>query len=317
MNHEKLNKILTTVMTIVILLVACLIFIFGFGTLQSANAALDEYTLNEKIDIEATPETATLETATSEDATSEDIDDTEIDSIEHFNTLNVYEDSGVLKIKDSTVKLTSSDGKKVELDVKIPTADYTGTEPCTIQYQDTLDGCVLAGVINVKLDNEETINYGVGRFTTEDGSEVVTGRKVLEDDLSIQATAVSNDEYSGERLQKIIKYLVDSAEVVDDTSNVAINICGMTVKDPANTSIILTKDILEVNTNGTKVYVSPYNTSLTGSGLDKSMKIGEVTLKYGDLKDSATGYMPFVVNNDYGDVKVSAQSSDVLNSLFS
>lgn len=312
MNHEKFSKVLTTAVSVVVIVIACIIFAFGFGTITSADAALDEYTLNEKIDIKATPESATAETATGEDASS---DTATADAVEHFNTMNIYETSGVLKIKDSTLKLTSSDGKKVLIDVTIPTADYTSTEPCTVQYQDTLDGCVLAGVVNVKLDNEVTINYGVGRFTTEDGSEVVTGRKVLDDGLSIQATAVSNSEYSGERLQKIIKYLVDSAEVVDD-SNVAINVCGMSVKDPANTSIVLTKDILEVNTSGTKVYVSPYNTSLTGSGIDKSMKIGGVTLKYGDLKDSATGYMPFIINNDYGNVKVSAQSSDALNGLF-
>lgn len=173
----------------------------------------------------------------------------------------------------------------------------------------------MASVINVSIKENSGTGYGVGRFTTEDGSEVVTGRKKLDETYCIQATAVSNEEYSGERLQTIIENLINSAEIVD-SAKVTMNVLGMNVKNPESVSVRMTRDILELDNGQVKVYVSPYNKSLTGAGLDKSFKIGETSLKYGNLKDSATGYMPFMVNGNYGNVKISAVSSDDLNSLF-
>lgn len=176
----------------------------------------------------------------------------------------------------------------------------------------------MASVINVSIKENSGTGYGVGRFTTEDGSEVVTGRKKPDETHCIQATAVSNEEYSGERLQTVIENLINSAEIVDiaKVTKVTMNVLGMNVKNPESVSVRMTKDILELDNGQVKIYVSPYNKSLTGAGLDKSFKIGETSLKYGNLKDSATGYMPFMVNGNYGNVKISAVSSDDLNSLF-
>lgn len=289
---------------------------YCYSVSSEYDKTLNDYKYSENIEIysDGTGGVATAETA----ETAGVNENTEATAeVTHFNSLTVVESNGAIKIKDSTLKLKTSDDKIVLIDAQIK-SDSGESENFTAQYDETLDGCVLASVINVSIKENSGTGYGVGRFTTEDGSEVVTGRKKLDETHCIQATAVSNEEYSGKRLQTIIENLINSAEIVDSAkvTKVTMNVLGMNVKNPESVSVRMTKDILELDNGQVKIYVSPYNKSLTGAGLDKSFKIGETSLKYGNLKDSATGYMPFMVNGNYGNVKISAVSSDDLNSLF-
>ena len=309
----KKSNIIVAVACAALLITAPVMTCYCYSVSSEYDKALNDYKYSENIEIysDRTGGVATAETA----ETAGVNENTEATAeVTHFNSLNVVESNGAIKIKDSTLKLKTSDDKIVLIDAQIK-SDSGESENFTAQYDETLDGCVLASVINVSIKENSGTGYGVGRFTTEDGSEVVTGRKKLDETHCIQATAVSNEEYSGERLQTIIENLINSAEIVD-SAKVTMNVLGMNVKNPESVSVRMTKDILELDKGQVKVYVSPYNKSLTGAGLDKSFKIGETSLKYGNLKDSATGYMPFMVNGNYGNVKISAVSSDDLNSLF-
>lgn len=312
----KKSNIIAAVACAALLITVPVTTCYCYSVSSEYDKTLNDYKYSENIEIysDETGGVATAETAETA-GVSENTEATA--EVTHFNSLNVVESNGVIKIKDSTLKLKTSDDKIVLIDAQIK-SDSGESENFTAQYDETLDGCVLASVINVSIKENSGTGYGVGRFTTEDSSEVVTGRKKLDENHCIQATAVSNEEYSGERLQTIIENLINSAEIVDSAkvTKVTMNILGMNVKNPESVSVRMTKDILELDNGQVKVYVSPYNKSLTGAGLDKSFKIGETSLKYGNLKDSATGYMPFMVNGNYGNVKISAVSSDDLNSLF-
>lgn len=312
----KKSNIIAAVAYAALLITVPVTTCYCYSVSSEYDKTLNDYKYSENIEIysDGTGGIATAETA----ETAGVNENTEATAeVTHFNSLNVVESNGAIKIKDSTLKLKTSDGKIVLIDAQIK-SDSGESENFTAQYDETLDGCVLASVINVSIKENSGTGYGVGRFTTEDGSEVVTGRKKLDETHCIQATAVSNEEYSGERLQTIIENLINSAEIVDSAkvTKVTMNVLGMNVKNPESVSVRMTKDILELDNGQVKVYVSPYNKSLTGAGLDKSFKIGETSLKYGNLKDSATGYMPFMVNGNYGNIKISAVSSDDLNSLF-
>ena len=312
----KKSNIIAAVACAALLITVPVTTCYCYSVSSEYDKTLNDYKYSENIEIysDGTDGIATAETAETA-GVSENTEATA--EVTHFNSLNVVESNGVIKIKDSTLKLKTSDDKIVLIDVQIK-SDSGESENFTAQYDETLDGCVLASVINVSIKENSGTGYGVGRFTTEDGSEVVTGRKKLDETHCIQATAVSNEEYSGERLQTIIENLINSAEIVDSAkvTMVTMNVLGMNVKNPESVSVRMTRDILELDNGQVKVYVSPYNKSLTGAGLDKSFKIGETSLKYGNLKDSTTGYMPFMVNGNYGNVKISAVSSDDLNSLF-
>ena len=309
----KKSNIIAAVACAALLITVPVTTCYCYSVSSEYDKTLSDYKYSENIEIysDGTGGVATAETAETA-GVSENTEATA--EVTHFNSLNVVESGGAIRIKDSTLKLKTSDDKIVLIDAQIK-SDSGESENFTAQYDETLDGCVLASVINVSIKENSGTGYGVGRFTTEDGSEVVTGRKKLDETHCIQATAVSNEEYSGERLQTIIENLINSAEIVD-SAKVTMNVLGMNVKNPESVSVRMTRDILELDNGQVKVYVSPYNKSLTGAGLDKSFKIGETSLKYGNLKDSATGYMPFMVNGDYGNVKISAVSSDDLNSLF-
>lgn len=309
----KKSNIIAAVACAALLITVPVTTCYCYSVSSEYDKTLNDYKYSENIEIysDGTGGVATAETAETAEV-SENAEETA--EVTHFNSLNVVESGGAIRIKDSTLKLKTSDDKIVLIDAQIK-SDSGESENFTAQYDETLDGCVLASVINVSIKENSGTGYGVGRFTTEDGSEVVTGRKKLDETHCIQATAVSNEEYSGERLQTIIENLINSAEIVD-SAKITMNVLGMNVKNPESVSVRMTRDILELDNGQVKVYVSPYNKSLTGAGLDKSFKIGETSLKYGNLKDSATGYMPFMVNGNYGNVKISAVSSDDLNSLF-
>lgn len=312
----KKSNIIAAVACAALLITVPVTTCYCYSVSSEYDKTLNDYKYSENIEIysDGTGGIATAETAETA-GVNESTEDTA--EVTHFNSLNIVESNGAIKIKDSTLKLKTSDDKIVLIDAQIK-SDSGESENFTAQYDETLDGCVLASVINVSIKENSGTGYGVGRFTTEDGSEVVTGRKKLDETHCIQATAVSNEEYSGERLQTIIENLINYAEIVDSAkvTMVTMNVLGMNVKNPESVNVRMTKDILELDNGQVKVYVSPYNKSLTGAGLDKSFKIGETILKYGNLKDSATGYMPFMVNGNYGNVKISAVSSDELNNLF-
>lgn len=80
-------------------------------------------------------------------------------------------------------------------------------------------------------------------------------------------------------------------------------------------NFILTSRVAEIENNetGDIVYCSPYSKGLTGSGLDKTVTIGDKSLKYGNISDSNTGYMPFILDSN---IKIAAKSSDSLKAIF-
>lgn len=80
-------------------------------------------------------------------------------------------------------------------------------------------------------------------------------------------------------------------------------------------NFILTSRVAEIENSetGDIVYCSPYSKGLTGSGLDKTVTIGDKSLKYGNISDSNTGYMPFILDSN---IKIAAKSSDSLKAIF-
>ena len=80
-------------------------------------------------------------------------------------------------------------------------------------------------------------------------------------------------------------------------------------------NFILTSRVAEIENSetGDIVYCSPYSKGLTESGLDKTVTIGEKSLKYGNISDSNTGYMPFILDSN---IKIAAKSSDSLKAIF-
>ena len=91
----------------------------------------------------------------------------------------------------------------------------------------------------------------------------------------------------------------------------------MTVKSKLEdmSNFILTSRVAEIENSetGDIVYCSPYSKGLTGSGLDKTVTIGEKSLKYGNISDSNTGYMPFILDSN---IKIAAKSIDSLKAIF-
>ena len=128
----------------------------------------------------------------------------------------------------------------------------------------------------------------------------------------------TDDADKKEAVQAAIDTIINSVEIVNSSDDkIGVNINGLVTKSKLEdmSSFIITSKVAEVSNSetGDIAYCSPYSKGLTGSGLDKTVTIGDKSLKYGNISDSNTGYMPFIMDSN---IKIAAKSSDSLKAIF-
>ena len=181
-------------------------------------------------------------------------------------------------------------------------------------------------LVSIRLLADKDVADATAEFVTDLGEIVVSGQKTITDSESgdkmvVQAVAklVSSDADKKEAIQSAIDTIINSADIVNDSNDdkISISVNGMTTKSKLEdmSNFILTSRVAEIENSetGDIVYCSPYSKGLTGSGLDKTVTIGEKSLKYGNISDSNTGYMPFILDSN---IKIAAKSSDSLKAIF-
>lgn len=128
----------------------------------------------------------------------------------------------------------------------------------------------------------------------------------------------TDDADKKEAVQAAIDTIINSVKIVNSSDDkIGVNINGLVTKSKLEdmSSFIITSKVAEISNSetGDIAYCSPYSKGLTGSGLDKTVTIGDKSLKYGNISDSNTGYMPFIMDSN---IKIAAKSSDSLKAIF-
>lgn len=287
-------------------------------TMNKFESELNNYVYSDKLHINQ----ETAETATSEQA---DIVEN-IENIEYTNAINIVNSGSVLKVDGGStfiLKATSQDDTEHEVKFNI---DYWDDSSYTVDYDRNSSSMIVDNLVSIRLLANKDVADATAEFVTDLGEIVVSGQKTITDSESgdkmvVQAVAklVSSDADKKEAIQSAIDTIINSADIVNDSNDdkISISVNGMTTKSKLEdmNSFILTSRVAEIENSetGDIVYCSPYSKGLTGSGLDKTVTIGEKSLKYGNISDSNTGYMPFILDSN---IKIAAKSSDSLKAIF-
>lgn len=287
-------------------------------TVKKYGDELNKYVYSDKLHINQ----ETAETATSEQA---DIVE-DIENIEYTNAINIVNSGSVLKVDGGStfiLKATSQDDTEHEVKFNI---DYWGDSSYTVDYDRNSSSMIVDNLVSIRLLADKDAADATAEFVTDTGETVVSGQKTITDSESgdkmvVQAVAklVSSDADKKEAIQSAIDTIINSADIVNDSNDdkISISVNGMTTKSKLEdmNSFILTSRVAEIENSetGDIAYCSPYSKGLTGSGLDKTVTIGEKSLKYGNISDSNTGYMPFILDSN---IKIAAKSSDSLKAIF-
>lgn len=291
-------------------------------TMNKFESELNNYVYSDKLHINQ----ETAETATSEQA---DIVE-DIENIEYTNAINIVNSGSILKVDGGStfiLKATSQDDTEHEVKFNI---DYWDDSSYTVDYGRNSSSMLVDNLVSIRLLADKDVADATAEFVTDLGEIVVSGQKTITDSESgdkmvVQAVAklVSSDADKKEAIQSAIDTIINSADIVNDSNDdksddkISISINGMTTKSKLDdmNSFILTSRVAEIENNetGDIAYCNPYSKGLTGSGLDKTVTIGEKSLKYGNISDSNTGYMPFILDSN---IKIAAKSSDSLKAIF-
>lgn len=286
-------------------------------TMNKFESELNNYVYSDKLHINQ----ETAETATSKQA---DIAE-DIENIEYTNAINIVNSGSVLKVDGGStfiLKATSQDDTEHEVKFNI---DYWGDSSYTVDYDRNSSSMIVDNLVSIRLLADKDVVDATAEFITDTGEIVVSGQKTITDSESgdkmiVQAVAklASSDADKKEAIQSAIDTIINSADIVNDSDDkISISVNGMTTKSKLEdmNSFILTSRVAEIENSetGDIAYCSPYSKGLTGSGLDKTVTIGDKSLKYGNISDSNTGYMPFILDSN---IKIAAKSSDSLKAIF-
>lgn len=288
------------------------------ATMNKFKSELNNYIYSDKLHINQ----ETAETATGEQAASTE----DIKNIEYTNTINIVNSGQVLKVDGGStfiLKATSEDEKEHEVKFNI---DHWDDSSYTVDYDRNSSSMIVDNLVSVRLLADKDVADATAEFVTDTGETVVSGQKTITDSESgdkmvVQAVAKlgTDDADKKEAVQAAIDTVINSAEIVNssDDNKIGISINGMTTKSKLEdmNSFILTSKVVEVGNSetGDIAYCSSYSKGLTGSGLDKTVTIGDKSLKYGNISDSSTGYMPFILDSN---IKIAAKNSDSLKAIF-
>lgn len=208
----------------------------------------------------------------------------------------------ILLSQESYLPLTLSDAK-----VFVPCADIE--EPCTVAYRSE-DSTAQAGAYRLALVKGDA-NNSIGEF--QNGAETfLAGARNMSDDVYLTVAVALDEEHRSEQVDAIKKLLSDT--VISDATPKA-TLFGETVAD--DVSLEISDSYVQLQKGTDTVLVSAFKQSIDTSLLSKSLTLPNgQTLKYGDVKDSQTGYIPFIATVEGHKYKFLAMSSDILLNMF-
>lgn len=259
--------------------------------------------------------------ATSQDDTEPEI---KVDDVNIVNSDQVLKVDGGSSFKLEEASEDAAEHEVAEHEVKF-NIDYWDDSSYTVDYDRRSSSMIVDNLVSIRLLADKDVADATAEFVTDLGEIVVSGQKTITDSESgdkmvVQAVAklTSSDADKKEAIQSAIDTIINSAEMVNSSDDkISISVNGMTTKSKLEdmSNFILTSRVAEIENSetGDIVYCSPYSKGLTGSGLDKTVTIGEKSLKYGNISDSNTGYMPFILDSN---IKIAAKSSDSLKAIF-
>lgn len=209
---------------------------------------------------------------------------------------------GIRLSQESYVPLCLSD-----VHVFVPCADIE--EPCTVSFRST-GSTARAGVYQFALVKGE-VSDSIGEF--QSGAEtLLLGTRSVSNGVYLTITVTLDEEHRSEQTDTIERLLSDA--IVSDAAT-RITFFGETVAD--DVSLEISDNYAQLQKGTDTVLISEFRQNIDISLLSKSLALPNgLTLKYSDIRDSQTGYVPFIATVNGHKYKFLATSSDILLNMF-
>lgn len=209
---------------------------------------------------------------------------------------------GIRLSQESYVPLSLSN-----VHVFVPCADIE--EPRTVSFRST-GSTARAGTYQFALVKGEASD-SIGEF--QSGAEtLLLGARSVSDGVYLTITVTLDEEHRSEQTDTIERLLSDA--IVSDAAT-RITFFGETVAD--DVSLEISDGYAQLQKGTDTVLVSEFRQNIDISLLSKSLVLPNgLTLKYSDIRDSQTGYVPFIATVNGHKYKFLATSSDVLLNTF-
>jgi hypothetical protein len=180
--------------------------------------------------------------------------------------------------------------------------------------------CVIDDLVKVQLVTIDKVkNEGIYVLNVDDNSSMLVMSKKLSEETGLIATARANSKEEIELAQKITEEVYKTsykanAEIkqtfVFDEMQIAPEWC--------NDYRMITSVIELSGTGNDKAYLSAFTGSITGAGMSSTVELvnGTKASYSTSIKDSATGYIPFIYSHEKGMVKILATSAEQIPNIF-
>ena len=145
-----------------------------------------------------------------------------------------------------------------------------------------------------------------------DDKEILSGTRTMGEGLTLTVAAEAEEGQETEQEAVIEKLLADA--VITDTAP-ATTVFGETVKD----DVVIEADdgCLQLQLNDNTVLVSTFSFNYDKNVFSKTLNLpGGLTVRYGNVQDKETGYIPFVSTVSNRNIKILATSVEALQGFF-
>ena len=212
------------------------------------------------------------------------------------------DEEGICLSQESYVPLSFSD-----VQVFVPCADIE--ESCTVSYRSTASAA-RAGTYQFALVKGEASD-SIGEF--QNGAEaLLSGARSVSDGVYLTVAVTLDEEHRSEQTGTIERLLSDA--IVSDAAT-RIALFGETVVD--DVSLEINDGYAQLQKGTDTVLISEFKQNIDISLLSKSLVLPNgLTLKYSDIRDSQTGYVPFIATVNGHKYKFLSTSSDTLLNMF-
>ena len=212
-------------------------------------------------------------------------------------------EDGIVPSEESYIPVTLND-----ITVSVPVAS-AGQDKCTVTYRSGSSTAAI-GDYRIALVEGEMEN-SIATFKNS-GKEILSGARTIEDGITLTVAAETTEERELEQKAAIEKLLAD-ATVTDTFPQTTV--LGEVVKE--NVVIETDDGYLQMQQNKNIVLLSAFSFDVNKDAFDGELILSNgLMVRYGDIKDEETGYIPFVCTINDHNVKILATSVDVLQDMF-
>lgn len=180
--------------------------------------------------------------------------------------------------------------------------------------------CVVNDYIAIELVNAFDIDdEGMAVLDTTDGAKVVIMTKKVSEKTAVVGIAEAAEAEKIDAAKEFLKNVFEEARLASEDAIQNYEFSGMKFNPEWVKNFRMITSVIELQKeDGSKVYLSNFTNTITGAGMTTNAALTDsINAKYNpSIKDSSTGYIPFLYNHAQGTVKLLATTVEEVGSIF-